>query len=146
MRKAILGIAMLAVPLSAASMGVVASAGTAGASAPVSCTKASGTITGTVTVKGCGGGLGKGTAPAATLATGGSITWGKHKGATTIGDVSVSSPGQGSCKSGSTEYDFTGTVTADTSPAALTGTTVSGRACISASGKISLVKHTTLTL
>jgi hypothetical protein len=142
-----LGIAALTLPVAGATAGAVATAGTAGASAPVSCTKVVGTVTGNVTLKGCGGGLGKGSAPAVSLVAGGMITWkGRNKGTTTIGNASVTSPGQGGCKTGSTEEDFTGTVTANTSKAKILGTTVSGRACISPSGGISLVKHTTLSL
>jgi hypothetical protein len=145
MRKAILGMAMLALPLSAASVGVVAIAGTAGASAPVSCTKLTGNAATSVTLKGCGGGLGKGTAAAPSLATGGTITWkGHNKGTTTIGNVSVTSPGRGSCKTGSTEEDFTATVTANTSKAKILGDTVMGRVCADAAGNLRLVKHTTL--
>ena len=147
MRRLLLGIAALALPVAGATAGAVATAGTAGASAPVSCTKISGNVATAVTLKGCGGGLGKGTAPAPTLATGGTITWkGHNKGTTTIGNVSVTSPGQGGCKTGSTEEDFTGTVTANTSKANILGNTVSGRACANAAGNLSLVKHTTLTL
>jgi uncharacterized protein (DUF2147 family) len=147
MRRVMRGIAALALPVSAATAGAVATAGTAGASAPVSCTKVVGNASNTVTLKGCGGGLGKGSAPALSLATGGTITWkGKNKGTTTIGNVSVTSPGQGGCKTGSTEEDFTGTVTANTSKANILGTTVSGRACVNGAGGITLVKHTTLVL
>ena len=101
-----------------------------------------------MTLKGCGAGLGKGSGPASALATTGSITWkGKHKGATTIQNSSTTSPGQGGCKWGSSEYDFTGTVTADTSPANLTGTRNRlARAYVNGSGDVSLVKHTVLSL
>ena len=147
MRKAILGMAMLALPLSVASVGVVATSGTAGASSPVSCTKVSGNVATKVILKGCSGGLGKGHAPSPSLATGGTIKWKGHKkGTTTIGNVSVTSPGQGACQKGSTEEDFTGTVTANTSKANILGDTVSGSLCVDAAGNLSLVKHTTLTL
>jgi hypothetical protein len=147
MRRVILGMAALAVPIAAATAGTVVTAGTAGASAPFTCTKVSGNVGTTITVKGCGGGLGKGSATGATLASGGTIVWkGHNKGSTTVGNVSVTSPGQGACKAGSTEEDFTGTVTANTSHAKILNSTVSGKACVDASGNISLVKHTTLTL
>ena len=147
MRRIMLGIAALALPVTAATAGAVVSAGPAGASAPVSCAKVTGNISGNLTLKGCGGGLGKGSAPAVSLATGGTITWkGKNKGSTTIGNVAVTSPGQGACAAGSTEEDFTGTVTANTSKANILGTGVAGQACVSAAGSVSLVKHTTLTL
>jgi hypothetical protein len=125
----------------------IATAGTAGASAPFSCTKVSGNIGGTVTLKGCGGGLGKGSMAGGSIATGGVITWkGERSGTTTVGNVSITSPGQGDCAKGSTEEDLTGTVTANTSKADLLGTTVSAQACLDGSGNVSLVKHTTAKL
>ncbi|HLN15429.1 MAG TPA: hypothetical protein VK277_01635 [Acidimicrobiales bacterium] len=145
MRRLLLSVAALAIPVSTASAISIGIAGPAGASAPVSCTKVVGVITGNITFKGCGGGLGKGTAPAASLATGGTITWlGRIKGTTTVA-LSVTSPGQGGCKKNSTEYDATGTVTADTTGVVSVGDPVSGRACLSPSGSISLVKHTVFT-
>jgi hypothetical protein len=147
MRRVILAAAALAMPIAAATTWVVATAGTAGASAPGSCTKLSGNVGTTITRKGCGGGLGKGSAAGVSLTTGGTIVGkGNHNGSTTVGNVSVTSPGQGSCAATSTEEDFTGTVTADTSKANLSGTTVSGSACVDGSGNISLVKHTRLSL
>ena len=150
MRRAILGMGMLALPLSAAGVGVVATAGSAGASAPVSCTTVSGqaTPTGTLTFKGCGGGLGKGTAIGELFPTGsGTITWkGHNKGTTTLENLNFAPQGQGGCKAGSAEQDITGTVTANTSKAHILGTAVSGRVCVDAAGNQSLVKHTTFTL
>jgi hypothetical protein len=149
MRRLMIGIAALAIPVVATTAGTLAIAGPAGAAAPVSCTKVTGTITGTVTLKGCGGGLGKGTTPAASLTSGGTITWkGKGKGTTTIGNVSVTTPATSACKAGSTEYDLTGTVTADTTAMSSTmvGSAVSARACVDGSGNISLVKHTVASL
>lgn len=150
MRKAILVMAMLVLPLSAVGVGVVATAGTAGASAPVSCTTVSGAATpaGTLTFKGCGGGLGKGTAIGQLFpAGGGTITWkGHHKGTTTLGNVNFAPQGQGGCKTGQAEQDITGTVTANTSKAHILGTAISGRVCVDAAGNQSLVKHTTFTL
>lgn len=147
MRRVILGIAVLALPFTAAAA-AVATAGTAGASAPASCTNLSGNVVGALTFKGCGGGLGKGTASGSLFpAGGGTITWkGTHKGTTTLGNVTFASPGQGGCKTGSVEQDVTGTVTANTSRAHILGTTMSGRVCVDGAGNQSLVKHTTLTL
>ncbi|HVC71893.1 MAG TPA: hypothetical protein VNC61_16680 [Acidimicrobiales bacterium] len=134
--------AALAIPVSAATVGMGASAS---AAAPVGCTKVTGTISGNLTFKGCGT-LGKGSAPAASLASGGTITWkGKHKGTTTF-SVTVTPPVQGACKSGSTEYDATGSVTADTSGKVTVGSAVSGKACVDGSGNVTLVKHTIFVL
>jgi len=142
MRRFMLVACALAVPVSLATVGL---AGSASAGPPVSCTKVTGTVTGNITLKGCSAGLGKGSAPAASLASGGTITWKSHKGTTTF-SATVTSPGQGACSAGSTEYDATGTVTADTSGKVTVGGAVSGRGCVSGSGKVSLVKHTVFTL
>ena len=80
-------------------------------------------------------------------AGGGTITWkGHHNGTTTLGNVNFAPQGQGGCKTGSAEQDITGTVSADTSKANLVGTAVSGRVCVDSAGNQSLVKHTTFTL
>jgi hypothetical protein len=148
MRRLLLGIAALTLPVAGAPAGAVVTAGTAGASAPVSCTDLSGNIAGTLTFKGCGGGLGKGTAIGSLVPAGaGTITWkGKNKGTTTVGNITFASPGQGGCRTGSAEQDVTGTVTANTSKAHVKGTTVSARVCVDGAGNQSLVKHTTLVL
>ena len=144
----ILAIAALALPVVGATTGVVAMAGTAGASAPATCTKVSGTVLGTLTFKGCGGGLGKGTGSGDLFPAGsGTITWkGHHNGTTTLGNLTFTPQDPGACKTGSAEQDITGVVTADTSKANLVGTAVSGRVCVDASGNQTLVKHTTFTL
>jgi len=148
MRRLLLGIAALTLPVAGATVGAVATAGTAGASARVSCTKISGNVAGTLTFKDCGGGLGTGKAIGSLVpAGGGTITWkGKDKGKTTVGDITFASPGQGGCKTGSAEQDVTGKVTANTSKAHIKGTTVSARVCVDGAGNQSLVKHTALVL
>ena len=136
-----------------ASVATLASAGPAFASSSVTCTSLKGSDTGTVTIGKCSPSGGKGyktaSGTAATLATGGNITWKNSKATTTVGDTSTSSPGQGGCKKGSTEYDFTGKVTAaSTSGVGIpaVGDTVSARACVTAKGGLSLVKGTVMDL
>jgi hypothetical protein len=147
MRRIMLVAAALSIPLAASTAGLVALSGPAGASAPVSCSKVTGTTTGTLTFKGCGGGLGKGTGPAAALAGTGTITWkGHHKGTTTITITSVTNPAVSRCATGSTEFDATGSVTGDTSGKVTVGSPVSGDACVTAAGAVTLVKHTVFTL
>jgi hypothetical protein len=147
MRRIMLTMAALSIPLAASTAGLVALAGPAGASAPVSCTKVTGSATGNLTFKGCGGGLGKGSAPAAALSGTGTITWkGHHKGTTTITITSITNPTVSRCAKGSTEFDASGSVTADTSGKVTVGSAVSGDACVSAAGAVSLVKHTVFTL
>jgi hypothetical protein len=81
------------------------------------------------------------------LATSGTITWKGHKkGTTTVSITSVTTPVVSRCAKGSTEEDASGTVTADTSGRVTVGSAVAGDVCVSASGNISLVKHTVATL
>jgi hypothetical protein len=143
--------AAITVPATAATVGLAG--GSAFAASSISCTSLKGTDSGTVTIGKCtpSGGKAYKTASgeAASLATGGNITWKSSGATTTIGDTSVSSPGQGGCKKKTTEYDFTGTVTAaSTSGTGIpkVGDTVSARACVASSGKLSLVKGTVMEL
>ena len=133
---------------------IVGGAAPAWAGSSVMCTGLKGTITTTVTISKCSPSGGKGyksaSAPSSSLATGGSVTWSKSGATTTIGNVNTTSPGQGPCKKGSTEYVFTGTVTAaSTSGTGIpaVGDAVSGSACVaSKGGKISLAPGTTMNL
>ena len=123
----------------------------AGASSAVACKKLSGSIATTFTVTKCSPKVKKGADKSASgssssLASGnGTLTWSKS-GQTTTVSLSVSSPGQGGCPSGSTEYDVTGSVTGGTSTYTGSGDAVSGRACASPTGSLSLVKKTSLSL
>jgi hypothetical protein len=148
-------VAAMAIPASAA-IGVV-NAGTAGAASAISCTSLKGTITTTVTIGKCTPSGGKAfksaSAPASSLASGGTLTWKPYKGSnnTTTVALSVTSPGQGGCKKGYSEYDASGTVTGETGSSGVgipvVGDTVYGRACVSSkSGKIKLVAGTSFTL
>ncbi len=155
MRRILTMVALAATITIPASVAVttLGSAGPAFASSSVTCSKLKGSDSGTVTISKCTPSGGKGyksaSGTAATLATGGNITWKSSKATTTVGDASVTSPGQGGCKKGSTEYDFTGKVTA----ASTSGTgipavndTVSARACVTSKGALSLVKGTVMDL
>ena len=134
------------VPVAAATTaGAVALAGPAGAATEVSCGEMSGNIGSTITVHGCGDGLRWGTVSGVSAPGGGTITWGGkrslHKGITTIGNVNAFSTGQHLCSTGSMEWQFTGTVTANTSPADILGTSVFGMMCVDAAGNVSLVER-----
>jgi hypothetical protein len=153
MRRILTVVAIAATITIPASVATLGAAGPAFASSSVSCTSLKGSDSGTVTIGKCtpSGGKGYKTASgtAATLATGGNITWKSSKATTTVGDAGVTSPGQGGCKKGSTEYDFTGKVTAaSTSGVGIpaVGDTVSARACVSSKGALSLVKGTSMEL
>jgi hypothetical protein len=119
----------------------------AGAAAGVSCKKLTGSIASTFTISACKPANKKNksaTGTSSSLATGsGTLTWSKS-GQTTTVSLSVTSKGQGGCSAGSTEYDVSGTVTGGTSTYTKTGDAVSGRACASATGSLSLVNKTAL--
>jgi hypothetical protein len=155
MRRLLTGAAVavaLSIPASVAAVGVVSSA-PAFASSSITCTSLKGTITGTVTIGKCTPSGGKGyksaSAPASSLASGGTLTWTKS-GATTTVSLSVTSPGQGGCKKGYVEEDATGSVTAASTTGAgipAVGDATSARACADISnGKITLVKGSTFSL
>jgi hypothetical protein len=140
----------LSIPLTAATVGF---AGTAGAASKITCTSLKGTITGTVTIGSCtpSGGKGYKTASgsASSLAGGGNITWKSSKATTTIGDTSAKQVTPDKCATGSSEYSFTGKVTAASTkgvgiPAKKDA--VSAKACVSATGNITILKGTTMKL
>jgi hypothetical protein len=145
MRKIVVAAAALAIPLSAATVGIVGASGTAGASSPVTCAKVSGSLTGTVHFKGCSTPFAKGSAVGTGLATGGTISWaGKHPGSGSVSlSGSVTSPGQGICATGSKEYDASDVVTAVTGSAASmikVGDGGSGKFCVTKAGHLTLVR------
>ena len=103
MRRVTLAVAALSILLIAPTAGLVGLAGPAGASAPGTCTKATGNIGivgGTVTLQGCGGGLGKGSVSLATSPA--TITWAGHKGTTMFILTSVGGKEVSRCAAGST--------------------------------------------
>ena len=143
MRKIMVAAAALAIPMSAATVGIVGASGIAGASSPVTCAKVSGSLTGTVHFKGCSTPFAKGNAVGTSLATGGTISWGgKHPGSVSLSG-SVTSPGQGICATGSREYDATEVVTAVTGSAASVirvGDGGTGKFCVTSTGHLALAK------
>jgi hypothetical protein len=135
--------AALAVPASGVFAGL-AVPGAAGASSPITCAKVTGSLTGTVHFKGCHTPWASGNAVGTDLANGGSISWaGKHAGSVSFSG-SVTSPGQGSCPTGSTEYSAADVVTAVTGGAASllkVGESVSGTACRTKAGGLTVVSY-----
>lgn len=136
----------LAVP---ASLVAIGSTAPAGAASSVSCKKLTGSATGTFTISKCSpksktNKTASGTS--ANLATGGgTITWSPSNGTTTV-TVTFNQATTNGCKKGSTEYDVQGSVTGGNSTYTKVGDAVSGRACLSGSGALSLVKKTSLTV
>ncbi len=143
MRRVMLAVAALSIPMSAAMVGIVGASGTAGAASPVTCAKVSGSLTGTVHFKGCSTPFGKGNAVGTSLATGGTISWaGKHPGSVSLSG-SVTSPGRGICATGSKDYDASDVVTAVTGSAASVikvGDGGSGKFCVTKAGHLALVQ------
>ena len=99
------------------------------------CTKIFGYLTKTVTVAQCGVAQKGAHFAGSNLLIGGTLTWSVSKATTTYGGVSTS-PGQGACASGRTEYDFTGTVSADTSGYVTVGDAVAYRVCVNATSHV----------
>ncbi len=142
----------ISIPTSVAAVSAV-STGSAFAASSITCSSLKGTVTGTITIKKCTPSAGKGyksaTGSSGSLATGGTLTW-SNSGATTTVTLVVTSPGQGLCGKGYSEFDANGTVTA----ASTTGTgipavgdTTSSKVCVNvAKNKIALVKGTTFSL
>ena len=142
-RRIMLTVAALSIPLAAWTAGLVGLAGPAGASAPGSCTKVTGNIGivgGTVTLKGCGGGLGNGSVSLASSPA--TITWAGHKGITMFILTSAGGREVSRCAAGSNELDATFSVTADTTGRVTVGGAGSVDICEDSAGAISLVKHT----
>ncbi len=153
MRRIIIAIAATAALAVPTSVAVVGGSAPAFAASSITCGSVKGTITGSVAISKCLP-LTKAqkktdksaSAPAASLATGGTLTW-TSSGLTTVTSLSVASPGQGVCAAGSSEYDASGTVTGGNSDITHVGDTVSVKACVkSKGGKISLAPGTRASL
>jgi hypothetical protein len=139
---------VLALALGAGAVGVTAVEGSTVASAAsftLTCRKIFGHVTTTVVVTKCDGVKGASHFAGPDILTGGTLTWGKT-GPTTTYTGSATSPGEGICIAGRVEYDFTGTVTADTSTYVTVGDTVTYSVCInSTTNVVNLIKRTTAT-
>ena len=143
----------LSIPASVAAIGVVG-AGTAGAAgSTIQCKSIKGNAATTVAISKCTPATkaekkGEKTlsGESTLLEGGGTLTW-SNSGTQTTVTLTVTSPGQGNCKKKNTEFDATGSVTADTSAYGMTGDVASARVCVNNnSGAITLVKGTTMAL
>ncbi len=148
MRRIFLVVASMTAVSLPVSLAAVSLSTPAGAASGVACKKLTGTATGNFTVTKCtpkSSKNKKATGMSTSLATGsGTLTWSPSGGTTTV-SLSESQSGT-SCKAGSTEYVVTGSVTGGTSTYTSSGDAVSGDVCLSGSGKLSLVKGTSLHL
>jgi len=148
MRRVFLVVASVTAMALPVSLAAVSLSTPAGAASGVACKKLTGTATGNFTVTKCtpkSKQNKKATGSSTSLATGsGTITWSPSHGTTT---VSLSETQSGSsCPAGSTEYVVTGSVTGGTSTYTSAGDAVSGDVCLSGTGKLTLVKGTSMTL
>lgn len=99
------------------------------------CRKIFGHLTTIVTVAKCGVAQKGAHFAGSNLLTGGTLTWAKSKATTTYAG-SATSPGQGVCTAGHTEYDFTGSVTGDTSAYVAVGDGVSYQVCVNSTSQV----------
>jgi hypothetical protein len=146
MRRILLTVVAMLIPVAGLSLAV---SGTAGAATgKITCTALSGSVTGTITLAGCSGTTGGSSVPltATTLATGGTITW--TSGTTTsISAPALTTVAATKCPgynkkatSNPSAESFTATVTGDSGDGILLPGAASGEVCIGTSGSISLLK------
>ncbi|HUA95544.1 MAG TPA: hypothetical protein VMB82_08435 [Acidimicrobiales bacterium] len=109
----------------------------------ISCKKFFGHLSTTVVAAKCGLPKTSAHVAGADLLTGGTLTWGKN-GPTTVYTGSATSPGQGACKAGHVEEDFTGSVTGGTSTLTAIGDVVAFSVCVNSTNQ--LVKQVPRTL
>jgi hypothetical protein len=118
----------------------------------IKCTKLTGTIASGITLSGCNGNTGGASQliPATNLVGGGTITW--VNGQTTTVTLNATagesdSDLRGTCSATTTEYEATGTVTADTTGSAIVGGKAKAEACLNTTtGKLTLEPGTALKL
>jgi hypothetical protein len=111
----------------------------------IKCRRMTGNISSTVTLKRCTGNTGTASKPlpAASLASGGTITW--KNGKTTTVSLTVTQGSAANCAAGDSEYNATGTVTKDTTKSVKIGGKVKASVCVAPTGAISLVPGTRAT-
>ena len=136
----------LALALGAGLLGVTAVEASTAASAttpPLVCHKIYGHLNTAVVVAKCGVAQNGAHFAGTDILSGGTLTWGVSKATTSYTGVATS-PGQGTCIAGRVEYDFTGTITADTSGYVTVGDSVSYHVCINSTTQVvKLVNGTT---
>jgi hypothetical protein len=152
MRKILVTLAVLTVPMSALTLGIAG--GTAGAVGKLVCTTITGNASSTLVVSGCtGGDTGGSSEPvtATALATGGTVDW-VSGSSTTIAAPTLTSISAKKCpgyvKDGASNpaaESFTASVTADHGDGVLLPSTATGEVCISSSGAITALKSFTTT-
>lgn len=141
--------AVFAAALPASVVAVTVATAPAAAAQTIHCSKLTGTITGAIVVSGCSpkNKHDKSVTGLATkLATGGPLKWSPSRQTTVIAKPTETSPGQGSCPTGDTEYVANGKVTGGTSSYTKKGQTFSAEVCVAKNDAISLVPGSRLSL
>ena len=146
MRKLLLTLAVLTVPISALTLGI---AGTAGAAGKMTCTTITGNVSTTIVVSGCtGGNTGGSSEPlaATALAAGGTVTW-VSGSTTTIAAPSLTAVSPKKCpgyvkdaSSNPGAESFTTVVTGDTGDGMLIPGAATGEVCVGTDGSITALK------
>jgi IPT/TIG domain len=111
----------------------------------VQCARLGGSLNGTMSLTRCAPPSKTNKRATGSLSSG-TLTW-TMSGATTV--MSLNAPitaGQGGCPPGRTEYDLSGSVTGGTSAYTVVGDAITARACVTKSGRLSLVSGTTFGL
>jgi hypothetical protein len=145
MTKGMVALALTTGALGATAAGLTAvvQPSVASATSPLVCHKFFGHLTTTVTVTKCGVAQKGAHFSGPDLLVGGTLTWALSKATTTYTGTSTS-PGQGVCQTGRVEYDFSGSVTADTSGYVTVGDAVAYDVCVNSTTQVvKLVLHTT---
>lgn len=145
MRRLILMVAAVATVTVPSALAVVSLAPIAGASSGTTCGTANGNVSGAITFKKCFFTSAKDktnktlTGTFGALAHGGTLVWVPSGQTTVVGAPAFTSPGQGACKSKSTEFIASGMVIGGTSTHTKVGDVLSVRICLKGA-KLSLLK------
>jgi hypothetical protein len=146
MRKILVTLAVLTVPISALTLGL---SGTAGAAGKLSCTTITGNASSTIVVSGCtGGNTGGASEPVTALAleTGGTVNW-VSGSSTTVGAPTLTTISAKKCPgyvkdamSNPAAESFTTSVSSDSGDGMLLPATATGEVCIATDGTITALK------
>jgi hypothetical protein len=142
MRRVMLAVAALAIPVSAVTV-ALGDAPAFAKAVTITCTSLSGTATGTITASGCtGGNTGGSSQPiqGTALETGGTITW-LSGSTTTVGAPKLKPTSAKKCPvAGSSALKVSGAVTGDTGDGIKVPGKDSGAVCISPTGNVTSLK------
>ena len=149
MRRLFLVVGVVTTLALPASVAAVAFSSSAGAASGVTCKKLSGNVAGTIKIKTCSPKKATYTTlsgAAASLASGGTLTWNNGQSITVAAPSNTG--GSGPCPKNWTAEASTTTITAQSAGNTYTqvGDVISSQSCVSSKGNIKLAKSTTLSL